>query len=212
MPGQERGVRPARALPYELQVHGTAHMIDGTFELQFVNTGRAAAVLQVRSGSGADLPRSYTVAPHTRLSDVWNITATGAFDYDLTAYGPNGFLRAFKGGVAGSLRANLDVRALYDARGNGITLTISNQAAQPASVSVLNKYTGARTARVLEPGESFSKRWSLSRVFGWYDVVMTVDEDPGFAYQFAGHVETGEDSISDPAMGGLAADSTSDAR
>jgi hypothetical protein len=31
--------------------------------------------------------------------------------------------------------------------------------------------------------------------------MMTVDEDPGFAYQFAGHVETGEDSISDPAMG-----------
>jgi phospholipase C len=212
MPQQERGVRPARALPYELSVHGSAHTSDGTFDLQFVNTGRAAAVFHVRSGSGADLPRSYTVAPQTRLSDAWNITATGAYDYDLTVYGPNGFLRAFKGGVAGPHRAHLDVRALYDSRGNGITLTISNHASQPASVSVLNKYTGRRSARMLEAGESFSKRWSSSRVFGWYDLVITVDEDPGFAYQFAGHVETGEDSISDPAMGRLEADSTLETR
>jgi phospholipase C len=32
---------------------------------------------------------------------------------------------------------------------------------------------------------------------------ITVDEDPDFEYRFAGHVETGSDSISDPAMGGL---------
>jgi predicted nucleic acid-binding protein len=36
-----------------------------------------------------------------------------------------------------------------------------------------------------------------------YDLVVTVANDPGFEYQIAGHVENGEDSISDPAMGGL---------
>ena len=34
-------------------------------------------------------------------------------------------------------------------------------------------------------------------------VVVTVTEDPSFQYRLAGHVETGRDSISDPAMGGL---------
>jgi hypothetical protein len=38
-------------------------------------------------------------------------------------------------------------------------------------------------------------------MYGWYDLVITVEGDPGFEYHFAGHVETGEDSISDPAIG-----------
>ncbi len=32
---------------------------------------------------------------------------------------------------------------------------------------------------------------------------MTVDGDSQFTYRAAGHVENGEDSISDPLMGGL---------
>ena len=35
------------------------------------------------------------------------------------------------------------------------------------------------------------------------DFVVTVAEDPSFERRLTGHVETGRDSISDPAMGGL---------
>jgi phospholipase C len=35
---------------------------------------------------------------------------------------------------------------------------------------------------------------------GWYDVLIT-SSDPSFARQYAGHVETGADSISDPMIG-----------
>jgi phospholipase C len=41
------------------------------------------------------------------------------------------------------------------------------------------------------------------RTSGWYDLAVTVDGDAQFECRFAGHLETGEDSISDPAMGGL---------
>jgi phospholipase C len=34
---------------------------------------------------------------------------------------------------------------------------------------------------------------------------VTVDVDPTFGYRLAGHVETGRDSFSDPALGGLVA-------
>jgi hypothetical protein len=37
----------------------------------------------------------------------------------------------------------------------------------------------------------------------WYDLAVTVEEDAQFRYHFAGHLENGEDSISDPIMGGL---------
>jgi phospholipase C len=44
---------------------------------------------------------------------------------------------------------------------------------------------------------------STKRLFGWYDVVVTVAEDPALQYRLAGHLEDGGDSMSDPGMGGL---------
>jgi phospholipase C len=44
---------------------------------------------------------------------------------------------------------------------------------------------------------------SLDQFFGWYDLIVTVAGDPSFAYRLAGHVETGRESFSDPALGGL---------
>ena len=43
----------------------------------------------------------------------------------------------------------------------------------------------------------------LNRFYGWYDLVVKVSEDPTFECRLAGHVETGDDSFSDPALGGL---------
>jgi len=149
---------------------------NSSFRIDFVNTGGAAAVFQVRSRNSANIPRTYTVEPQKQLSDTWSVTAIGASDYALSVYGPNGFLRAFKGGVSGQSRANLDVQALYNEATSGITT-----------------YTGKSLKEVLEPGASVSQHWSLTRFYGWYALVSTVDEDPGFAYQFAGHVATGKD-------------------
>ena len=206
LPKQEKGVRPARALPYVLHAHGAVDAGDGAFRIDFGNTGDATAVFHVRSGNGDEAPRSYTVEPRKQLADVWTVTSSGAAsDYDLSVYGPNGFLRAFKGGISGA-RARLDVRARYDETGHGIVLEIANQAHHTAKVHVLDHYTGRRIEAELKPGARFSKHWSLKRVFGWYDLVVTVEGDAGFEYQFAGHVETGKGSISDPAMGGLALD------
>jgi phospholipase C len=44
---------------------------------------------------------------------------------------------------------------------------------------------------------------SLHQLYGWYDLIITVTGDPTFNYRLAGHVETGDDSISDPAIGGF---------
>jgi phospholipase C len=37
--------------------------------------------------------------------------------------------------------------------------------------------------------------------FGWYDLTITVDADSTAQWRIAGHVETGRDSMSDPALG-----------
>jgi phospholipase C len=201
MPQQEPGVRRARALPYALHAHGGLQLSDGAFRIEFGNTGHATAVFHVRSGDAVHIPRSYTVEPHKSLADTWVLGS--APEFDLSVYGPNGFLRAFKG-VASSLRsAQLDVRAEYDEKEYGITLVIANRSSQPAKVLVLDKYTGKSVELVIKPKDRLSKDWSLTRLFGWYDFVITVDAYADIEYHFAGHVETGDDSVTDPALGGI---------
>jgi phospholipase C len=202
LPRQEKDVRPARALPYALHAHGELNEADGSFRIQFRNVGTATAVFQVRSGNAADAPRTYTVEPRRQVTDGWNVAAGGS-RYDLLVYGPNGFFRGFKGSVAGRRRANLDVRARYDERNYTITLEIANRDSHVARVSVANVYTWKKTELTLSPGGVEARTWSLARTAGWYDLAITVDDDSSFEHRFAGHVENGEDSISDPLMGGL---------
>jgi hypothetical protein len=98
--------------------------------LSFINTGSATVVFQVRSGNTADLVRTYTVEPGKRLQDTWNVVSS----YDLSVYGPNGFVRYFKGCI-GAGAAALDVFSKYDREERGaIEWRISNVGASQAEV------------------------------------------------------------------------------
>jgi phospholipase C len=156
LPKQEPGVRPARALPYALHAHAAIQVSDGSFRVDFGNTGSATAVFQVHSGSDAHIPRTYTVEPGKSLTDTWNLGSIGVADCDLSVSGPNGFLRAFKGSVSGLRKAQLDVRANYDDKKNGITLVLANGSPQPARVNVLDKYTGKSVELKIKPADNES--------------------------------------------------------
>jgi phospholipase C len=95
------------------------------------------------------------------------------------------------------------VQASYEEKKNSITLKITNMTTPAAKIRVLDKYTRTSIDKKLEAGDAVTKSWSLKRFFGWYDLVITVEDDSNFEYRFAGHLETGEDSVSDPAMAGL---------
>jgi phospholipase C len=199
MPVQEPGVRPARALPYELHTDGLADVSTGSFALSFGNSGKAAAVFHVRSGNTADAPQSFTVEPQKRLPGVWRAFGNN-LGYDLSVHGPNGFFRAFKGSASRSA-SNLLVRASYGAENDRISLTITNTGTQEVQVRVADAYRGMSHDEKLKPGQSKSKGWSLENSYGWYDLLVTVEGDTGYQARYAGHVETGEHSVSDPAMG-----------
>jgi phospholipase C len=202
LPTQETGLRPARALPYKFDVFGAASFSDKTFRVNFGNTGSAAAVFQVRSGDVANLPRSYTVEAGKSLTDVWKVGSV----YDLSVYGPNGFLRSFKGNVAaGAVHSSLDVRAIYHTEDRGgIELRITNTGKKIAEVTVLDAYTGVEYVQYLAPHENTDRDWSLHDFNGWYDLIVRITDDTAYECRLAGHVETGRDSTTDPAIGGLA--------
>jgi len=199
VPAQEKGIRPARALPYELNVHAAVNASNHTVVLTFSNTGRETVVFQVRSGNTADAVRAYTVEPGKQLTGSWNATSS----YDLSVYGPNGFVRSYKGSI-GSNAAVLDVVSGYEHGDEGsVEWTITNLGASQAEVDVLDAYTGNLTRRILHPHQSLEGESELERFHGWYDLIITVAGDSSLKYRLAGHVETGRDSFSDPALGGL---------
>lgn len=67
-------------------------------------------------------------------------------------------------------------------------------------VNVQDKYSGDRIDERLSAGESLARYYDLKPFHSWYDIVVTVEGDD-FEYEFAGHVEDGRDSFSDPKMG-----------
>jgi len=186
LPRQEKGVRPARALPYAL--HADSHVTATTLTVTFRNTGAAAAVFHARPAGGE--PTTYTVEPGKSL--------TGAFPaepgYDVEVHGPNGFYRRFHSG-------HLGVRTDSDIRAEKVTLTFTNTGAGRLQLTVRDAYTSNRTTLSLRAGQTATKSWPVVRTRGWYDLTVTAGATT--EYRCAGHVENGKDSITDPAMGGL---------
>jgi len=58
-------------------------------------------------------------------------------------------------------------------------------------------------SRTFAPGTAKALQFPVERTRGWYDLAVSVQGDPQFEYRYAGHLENGEASISDPGMGGL---------
>jgi phospholipase C len=200
MPAQEPGTRPARPVPYELSVDGKADLSQQAFRIDFGNTGKATAVYHVRSGNTKTGPWTYTVQPGADVSDNWTLSANPRGAYDLSVYGPNGFLRSFKGSTSGQNIANLEIETEYDESGLGITLEIANLGAT-CQVSILDSYSKDQITHNLKAGEELTKHWNLKKSYGWYDFVIEVNTDTTFQQHIAGHVETGEESMTDPAIG-----------
>jgi phospholipase C len=98
LPKQEKGLRPARPVPYELHAHAHVSPSSNSVNIDFFNTGNAGAVFQVRSGNSADTVRAYTVERGKHLTGTWKF----ASQYDLSVYGPNGFARYSRAPTASS--------------------------------------------------------------------------------------------------------------
>jgi len=201
LPVQSEGVRPSRALPYELAVSSS---IAAQATLQFNNSGGQGAVFHVydRRNLGG-LPRRYTVEPGKQLSDNW---PRGA--YDLWVLGPNGFHRHFTGQALSALslgQPNPDVQVAADATSGELVVKLLNRGNEACKMTLVsNKYFSySRSVQVVARGETVL-RLSLAASNRWYDFSLKVDSLPGFSRRFAGRLETGAPSVSDPAMYGPA--------
>jgi phospholipase C len=79
-------------------------------------------------------------------------------------------------------------------------LEIHNRGREIHHLRILDAYTKQTTERRLKQGENLREFWRLEATFGWYDFAIEADSDSTFRQRLAGHLETGRDSMSDPAI------------
>lgn len=210
MPKQERGTRPACALPYQLYAEGKTSDGGQTFKIKFearnevFGDAAAGAPFYVYT-PGTDLaPRNYAVKPGDQLVDSWTIPASEP--YHLQVYGPNGFFREFKGN---SKDPGIDVALEYEhspankksLTGN-VAVMLRNNSKQKQTVVVTdNAYKGKTQTKTINPGGQATLIVDASKHSGWHDLSVTVKGLKGFEKRYAGRVETGKITITDPVMG-----------
>ena len=211
LPMQTDGVRPARALPYSLQVTASIQRESGELlprmRLNFTNLGSQGAVLHVydRRRLG-ELPRRYTVEAGKQLADAWPLLPGGG--YDLWVLGPNGFHRHFTGnGLTGRGpgQPQPEVAVSIDSATRELVLRLSNSGAAACTFTlVARKYLVRSDSFAVAARSEFTLRLATAASHGWYDYSVGVLGQGDYSQRFAGHVENGAPSISDPAMYGPA--------
>ncbi|WP_434657115.1 phosphocholine-specific phospholipase C [Chromobacterium violaceum] len=199
MPAPEGGRRPARALPYQCNAYGSTDLAGGIFWVHMQNSGSQAVHYAIYANQyRSDGPWQYDVAGGGEIKDYFHAQTYGGGLYDLTVYGPNGFLRRFAGNLRSAMGVLEAVSAVSVVAGvPQLTLQLNNQGSKVATFQVSgNGYGGAAPQQVVvTPGGSQLLSWNLSGVYGWYDFTVTCTGDGGFVRRLVGHVETGAASV-----------------
>ncbi|NNV55330.1 phosphocholine-specific phospholipase C [Limnovirga soli] len=221
MPQQEKGIRPACALPYELYADGNINAAKNQFsiDLKAGNTlisnaaGAPFTIYAMGNYLQADKKgyeplhnRSYALAPGTNVSDQWLIPNFEHQQYCLSVYGPNGFYRLFRGDAND---ADIDIKCLYQtANGNKpgdslhVAFAISNNGNTVLKLLVKdNAYKNADRNIVLQAKSQHLSALDVNASHGWYDFSITIEGNNGFEKRYAGHIENGKPSFTDPLMG-----------
>jgi len=216
MPKQEPGTRPSRALPYAVTTQSRIDLKEARLYIDLRNDGEAGAAFYGRNNLIPEQPpRRYSVSAGQSLSDYWILSGTQDDhvtkpkskglprtdpDYDLILQGPNGFLSHFRGTVSLDGGQNPEAVVRYD-RGTGdLHLILTNSGTAPCVLQIANDYAPSEAAHEfhLMPGATAEDHWSLASSYQWFDLSITSEGLPTFLRRFAGHVETGRASTSDP--------------
>ncbi len=198
-PLQQPGTRPSRPLPYELTI--TPAVAGGVLRLTLSNQGAAGAVIHAYDRLHLDrVPRRYTIEAGLAVEGSWDVAADGG-RYDLWLLGPSGFHRTVVGTVDDA--GGPEVVASHAAETSTLSLALSTSGGEPLTFRVRpTAYGGAAPEPVAVSGDAaVVVDWDAAETGGWYDLVVTVDEIAGFERSFAGRLENGRPSVSDPAFG-----------
>jgi len=186
--GQEPGTRPARALPYDLDLEQRWEA--GRLRLVFRNRGTRAAIFCVTGSADDNGPRHYTVGAGRSLDDSW--PGDAAAPRTLTVTGPNGFHRSIMTGTRLTSHAERVGAATH--------VHIANRDTAPVALRIVSRHAAPSIGRLrLSPGEEATVKLAPVDAHRWYDI--RVETGNGTVHGLAGHWETGAPGISEPMTG-----------
>lgn len=216
LPSQEKGVRDACPLPYALHAHGSVDAGKRAFHLE-LEAGKTSwgspasgapfyAYMYGLKQADGPIHRDYALVKGDKLSDTFALELFESGRYDIHVYGPNGFYRAFAGNAKDP---GIRIELAYEQTGSGkitgnLFLGLTNTTTSPLNLLIRDESYGTGEKRlVLKAGASERILMRLQTSYQWYDVSIRVEGAADFLQRFAGHVETGSPSKTDPLMGGI---------
>lgn len=178
---QEKGLKPSNPLPYNFQVN----FEEG--KIRMTNLKENGVPLHLYDRTQFDSSNyyfSYTLYSGQELSHP--VTQAGIYDYEV--FGPNGFFRKFKGDTI----PGAEVILINNPTKNQVELIVKNS--KKGNIILENLYEKSKkTIPIRTPEDKIDI--DLSAFKGWYDLKITIDE---CIWHFAGRIETGKISVSDP--------------
>jgi phospholipase C len=217
LPQQEKGVRRSCALPYELNAEAALNK-DGSQLLLRLEARKdvfgsrsagSAFNVYVFNKAGEFTVRSYAVAAGSSVTDSWLVRDLEDSAYHLQVLGPNGFFREFQGdGIANDPAIDITMdyarpKGKPNALTGGVEFKLANnQAGTSYKIEIHdNAYHTAPQSHMVLSGSKTSIVFDTHSSYGWYDFSVTSNAYPKFLRRYAGRVETGKWSFTDPFMG-----------
>lgn len=215
---QEKGVRPSQALPYEIYCDSSLSA-DGkemtlTFSAGNQIFGKEAAgspftvqapIRFTDDKNQSDLGRnwSFAVKAGDHIAYNWPLKSFENGSCHLRVNGPNGFFREF---FSNENSPKLDISCGYEIKGNKATgkliITIVNQSAKNQTISIIdNAYKAKAVTKAIDAKGKAILVVDTSKSYNWYDFSIQLKGHQQFEQRYAGHVETGKVSKTDPLMG-----------
>lgn len=217
MPQQEKGIRNACALPYELYADGMLSVNGSTISI----TLKAGNNVFKQNAAGSPFhiyaPGKYQQQVHQNwayaveaghdVKSTWQLSDFENSHYHLQVYGPNGFFRELTG-TKDDAPVNIDCVYETDAlrkdllTGN-IILRFTNEGTRAVVLEITdNAYkTPARTISIPAGKVKKSINVNTAKSYGWYDFSVKLKGNQHFERRYAGRVETGKPTMTDPFMG-----------
>ena len=213
---QEKGIRRACALAYELYADGNLSEDGMHYELHLgagkeVHRARSAGApfnVYLRNSKDAGgtgrgmVVATYAVKPGDTLTQRIPLSWFADSGYFIEVHAPNGFYRSFTGRSGAH---PLTVRTAYEGRSTELTgnalVRLRNQSGALIKATIQdNSYKSAALTKAIKPGEEASVLVHLERSHGWYDYTVKADGSVAET-RYAGRVETGRPGFTDPLMG-----------
>ena len=184
--------RRSRVLPYQPNGNVTIDRTTGAVTATLTNQGKAAVSFAGYPNAAlAFAGTPVLVQPGGQGVYRWNAALTDG-RYNLSLYGPNGFLRTFAGQIVPAAQTDVGIPAvtaeLVTKGQRPLRLRLSNAGRSQVRFTCADNSYGHPTKTVyVDRGQTATVEWPT--VDGRYDVAVTANTGTGFGYRYAGRIE-----------------------